>query len=1069
LNVEQPHPPGLDGLLTALRHAGLPVGVAEVARLREVFALAPRLAGSTSPRLRAVLRAVLVKSVEDRDLFERIFDAWLARADQELSRLDAPRDEVETREAPPVARRPRRLLWRALAPAALVLVSLALGGHFVVPPQEPIRPTPPKKRPTVSTIATPAASPAEIRKRNFTALVPFLTVAVEPVWQGWPPLALGVLALLTAGGLWLALRRRRWFPEPAPEPVKKGPPRVFLTPPQLAGPQLLALREQEALVWGIGQFIAEEPTRRLDLAATVRATAQAGGIPHLRFHLARYPREVWLWIDEAAEDPAIQRLAGEIEAALLASGLPVERALFRGIPDWLVDAAGRSFAPNEVDERRDAALVAILTDGRLLARQHAADDLRVGLDALLRSLSHWPRLAFVDFARGPGEIAGILARHSIERIVPAELAAFLGSDESAQRRAALPAVTGDAAWAAACALAPASVDEARAFELRRRLGLGVSPWALRALRTEAPGPPGRLQWRPPDRARRVNWLREAEAQPAGAIADDSLLGAALIYWEEAYDQELETLDPETPAHQHLTMERALLGLWRDAPDAVRALHPLYRGTLHDAVERHLGALAPLDWGGPELLHLPWQWSERSGTEQAMLQEMHLGGGMPVATLERPGRLWLALGICLGLAAGAFAMAALSWARLPEGPPVVVHGPGKPPDAMEGIEKVSARGWVVTVVTRNRLATQKVAAGSRVAVRWEKQSTPCVSRLPGDVEVWSCGGVANPPRARESISRRVIALATAPGNPDAEALAVDLLDTGSADVVLIGPNWRSASLGFGGRTLSNQEILALPDSAWGKLAQNLRFEGTRTVSQVWPNLRLLAGDPSAPLSGCRTGETIVEDGMVFVHICPGTFTMGSVERDQQAYDDEKPAHQVTLSEYWIGKDEVTNAQYGRQHKKTLPATEVSWFDANTFCTQHGWSLPTEAEWENAARAGTQTAWSFGDDERSLEDFAWFEGNSKRELHPVGIKKANPWGLYDMHGNAWEWVADWYEPYSSKPQTYPTGPATGTYRVLRGGAFNDPPRFLRSAIRFRVVPTNRYWFIGFRCARSPRRQP
>jgi hypothetical protein len=646
---------GLDGLLTALRHAGLPVGVAEVARLREVFALSPQL---TSQRLRAVLRAVLVKSVEERGLFERIFEAWLARAEQELSFLTTPKGDVAAREAPlpmPRPRRSRRLLWRALAPTVLILASLA---------SAPIRPAP-SKIPLVipPSSATPPTSPAEIRKRNFTAPIPTLTVDDEPVWRDWSPLALGVLAFLTAGGLWLALRHRRWFPAPAPEPVKKGPPRVFLTPPHLAGPQLLAPREQEALVWGIGQFIAEEPTRRLDLAATVRATARAGGIPHLRFHLARHPREVWLWIDEAAEDPAIQRLAGEIEAALVASGLPVERALFRGVPDWLIDAAGRSFAPNEVDERRDATLVAILTDGRLLARQYAADDLRVGLDALLRGLSHWPRLAFVDFSRGPGEIAGILARHSIESIAPGELAAFLGSDETA-RRQARAAGTGDAAWAAACALAPTSVDEARAFELRRRLGLAASPWALRALRAEAPGPPGRLQWRPPDRARRVNWLREAEAQPEGSVADDSILGAALTYWEEAYDRELEALEPETPAHQHLTMERALLGLWRDAPNAVRALYRLYSGVLREVVPRHLGALAPLDWGGADLLHLPWRWSERSGTEQVMLQEMGMGGGMPTVILQRPGRLWIGLAVSLGLAAGALVVAALNGMQSP---------------------------------------------------------------------------------------------------------------------------------------------------------------------------------------------------------------------------------------------------------------------------------------------------------------------------------------------------------------------------------------------------------------------
>jgi len=298
---------------------------------------------------------------------------------------------------------------------------------------------------------------------------------------------------------------------------------VFLTPPEPAGLQLLLPREEEALVWGIGHFVAEEPTRRLDLPATVRATARAAGFPQPRFHLARHPREVWLWIDETADDPAIPRLADEVAAALAAYGLPVERALFRGIPDWLVNLEGQSFAPNEVDERRDAALVAILTDGRILARHWAADDRRVGLDALLRSLSFWPRLAFVDFSSEPGPLGAILGPHFIARIAPQDLATFLGAGETLRQRA-LMTVDDVAVWAAACALAPSPVSEEQAFELRRRLGLTDSPWAIRALRAEAPGPAGRLQWPTPIRARRLNWLRAAEVQREKGLDPGSLLG-----------------------------------------------------------------------------------------------------------------------------------------------------------------------------------------------------------------------------------------------------------------------------------------------------------------------------------------------------------------------------------------------------------------------------------------------------------------------------------------------------------------------------------------------------------------
>ncbi len=209
---------------------------------------------------------------------------------------------------------------------------------------------------------------------------------------------------------------------------------------------------------------------------------------------------------------------------------------------------------------------------------------------------------------------------------------------------------------------------------------------------------------------------------------------------------------------------------------------------------------------------------------------------------------------------------------------------------------------------------------------------------------------------------------------------------------------------------------------------------------------------------------VEDqGIVFVHIPAGTFTRGSGE--------------VTLSEFWIDKYEVTNEQYRRLHpehagKAELPAARVSWHDAKLFCEHFGFELPTEAQWEFAARAGSDAAWSFGDDERDLERYAWYTGNSDGKAHPVGTREPNVWGLHDMHGNVSEWVADVYGPYSDEPQTDPTGPAEatpGASRVLRGGAFNLGPTVLRSAVRLRLLPEVRNLNVGFRCVRRPVRQP
>ncbi len=203
-------------------------------------------------------------------------------------------------------------------------------------------------------------------------------------------------------------------------------------------------------------------------------------------------------------------------------------------------------------------------------------------------------------------------------------------------------------------------------------------------------------------------------------------------------------------------------------------------------------------------------------------------------------------------------------------------------------------------------------------------------------------------------------------------------------------------------------------------------------------------------------------------------MGSSENDSQAAVDERPAHQVTLSEFWIGKTEITNEQYRRfrpNHpgEDVLPALGLSWFDARAACEYFGGRLPTEAEWEYAARAGGRTAWSFGDEEEQLGDYAWYDKNADDTPHPVGKKKANDWGLYDVHGNVWEWVSDWYGLYKQWPQTNPEGSQTGESRVLRGGSFVYRARVLRSAFRIGRRPENLERGIGVRCVLGPRPQP
>ena len=214
----------------------------------------------------------------------------------------------------------------------------------------------------------------------------------------------------------------------------------------------------------------------------------------------------------------------------------------------------------------------------------------------------------------------------------------------------------------------------------------------------------------------------------------------------------------------------------------------------------------------------------------------------------------------------------------------------------------------------------------------------------------------------------------------------------------------------------------------------------------------------------------------VLITAGTFNMGS-----NAYIWEQPIHSVYLDAYYIDKYEVTFDQYDAfcvATSRTLPSDSgfgrgtrpvinITWYDAEAYCQWAGKRLPTEAEWEGACRAGTDTAYSWGDSSALAGTYAWYWDNSPSGTQPVGGKVANGFGLYDMHGNVWEWVADWYLDtyYSTSPSSNPPGPATGTYKVLRGGSWYVIIVNLRSAGRGNLGPGFWYGDFGCRCAGTP----
>ena len=237
-----------------------------------------------------------------------------------------------------------------------------------------------------------------------------------------------------------------------------------------------------------------------------------------------------------------------------------------------------------------------------------------------------------------------------------------------------------------------------------------------------------------------------------------------------------------------------------------------------------------------------------------------------------------------------------------------------------------------------------------------------------------------------------------------------------------------------------------------------------------------------------GSTMVSeiDGMTLVYVPAGEFTMGSP--DGVGYSDEQPQHPVFLDAYWIDQTEVTNAMYekcvnsgactepaskststrdsyyGNSQYDDYPVVYVDWKQAQAYCEWAGRELPTEAQWEKAARGTDGRTYPWGDrsPDTSMANFNDHVGDTTEVgKYPEG---ASPYGALDMAGNVWEWVSDWYGSYPSGSVTDPQGPSTGDYRVLRGGSWDNSSSNIRSAIRIRINPTFTFNFSGFRCALS-----
>ena len=292
-----------------------------------------------------------------------------------------------------------------------------------------------------------------------------------------------------------------------------------------------------------------------------------------------------------------------------------------------------------------------------------------------------------------------------------------------------------------------------------------------------------------------------------------------------------------------------------------------------------------------------------------------------------------------------------------------------------------------------------------------------------------------------------------------------------------PPFSSGSINYQLLNVTPEEILGLPRHVNAALLSGLAKEPTARPASALQLVKMIADAASADVmegaAAAKEPEVAepADTSIRTVYVYPGKFLMGSPPDEEIHFDDEVQ-HSVRLTRgLYTGVTQVTQVQWTAVMENNpsyikgddLPVHRVTWFDALEFCEKLGekegrkYRLPTEAEWEYACRAGTSGPYSTGANTRTM---AWYRDNSDGRVRPVATKLPNAWGIYDMHGNVWEWCSDWYGEYSTADLTDPTGPETGTCRVIRGGARRGLAGMCRSAFRGSDPPESRHRGVGFR---------